>query len=802
MGFASGWLRIDLRRRWRSLVVLALLLAFATATVLTAVAGARRGATAGDRLLEQTLPADLLVLPNEPRFDWDGVRALPSVEAVAEFPVSGFDVVGLSAEDNVAAFPPGGDEVFRTIEKPVVIDGELADLTRPDQVMVTPYFVKNFGLGVGDELKLRLFKPETAEAAWGNYDTKPDGPTIEARIVGVIRSPWHTDHVGSKGSVIPTPGLFADYRPNLVGKSENVIPVNALVRLKGGDAALPTFRQQLIALTGRSDIDIRVQNAEFSKARTTNQFESLCLLAFGLAALLAAGFLVGPALARYAGATVADLQALRATGLTRRQGAVAASLGPAIAAVVGATIGVGGAVALSPLMPFGAAGYVEPAPGLDVDWWVLAPGWLLAIVIAVAGTVGTAYLAFATSESTIAPPRSAIARAAARLGLPVAMVVGSRFALEPGRGRGAVPVRPAIVGAVAGVLGVLAALTFSAGVTDAANNPRRFGVTYEGVGLLGIGINEGPTDQILASWAKDPDVVGLIDARIAVAESDKVSVTLFSYAPVKGQVDTVLTDGRMPRTADEVVLAPDTAKAAGAEVGSTIVLTGSTKTARTMTVTGIGFVPEAAHNGYADGGWVTGPGYYALFEKGSKYHGSLADFRDGVDLAAVQARMKKNAGAAVDGGGEFGFDPPMIPYQLMLIRDVQVLPIALGAFLGVLAMGAVGHALATGVRRRRHDVAVLRAVGMTPWQSRAVVITQASLLALIGVLVGVPIGFVLGRSLWRMVADLMPFAYAPPAVLMAVLLCLPIAVLLANLLAAWPGHRAARLQVGHTLRAE
>jgi hypothetical protein len=44
------WLRLEVRRRWVSLVVLALLVALSTATVLTAAAGARRGDTALDRL--------------------------------------------------------------------------------------------------------------------------------------------------------------------------------------------------------------------------------------------------------------------------------------------------------------------------------------------------------------------------------------------------------------------------------------------------------------------------------------------------------------------------------------------------------------------------------------------------------------------------------------------------------------------------------------------------------------------------------------------------------------------------------
>ena len=54
----------------------------------------------------------------------------------------------------------------------------------------------------------------------------------------------------------------------------------------------------------------------------------------------------------------------------------------------------------------------------------------------------------------------------------------------------------------------------------------------------------------------------------------------------------------------------------------------------------------------------------------------------------------------------------------------------------------------------------------------------------------------------RVVADNTPVFYVPPLTALGLVLIVPVALLLVNLLAAWPGHRAARLRIGHVLRAE
>jgi MacB-like periplasmic core domain/FtsX-like permease family len=385
-------------------------------------------------------------------------------------------------------------------------------------------------------------------------------------------------------------------------------------------------------------------------------------------------------------------------------------------------------------------------------------------------------------------------------------VVGARFALEPGRGRSTVPVRSALVGAVAGVLGVLAAFTFSAGVSDAVSHPARFGQTWQLTAFFGYnGQDFGPASRVLRAVAADRDVTGVDDARIGGAQAGQVSIESFTYAPVGGKRPAVvLTAGRMPARPDEIVLAPTTAQEMHAKTGSVVRLTGGTPISKAVRVTGIGFVPPGPHNDYADGAWLTPAGYDRIFDGahyGFKFHAATVSLRAGADVQAAARRLDAVA-AAIPGGKAFTFTPPDPIPEVQVIQDLELLPAALSAFLALLAISAVGYALSMAVHRRRHDLAVLRALGITRQQARLVVTTQASLMALIGLIVGVPLGIAVGRAIWRTVAGFTPLAYHPPVALLALLLIAPAALLAANALAAWPQRRAARLHAGQILRSE
>ena len=83
-----------------------------------------------------------------------------------------------------------------------------------------------------------------------------------------------------------------------------------------------------------------------------------------------------------------------------------------------------------------------------------------------------------------------------------------------------------------------------------------------------------------------------------------------------------------------------------------------------------------------------------------------------------------------------------------------------------------------------------------------IVLTQGLVLALAGLLIGLPVGLVVGRLLWRTVAGYTPVQYVPPIATVVMVVIVPAALVLATLLGAWPGHRAARLRVANALRAE
>jgi ABC-type antimicrobial peptide transport system permease subunit len=85
---------------------------------------------------------------------------------------------------------------------------------------------------------------------------------------------------------------------------------------------------------------------------------------------------------------------------------------------------------------------------------------------------------------------------------------------------------------------------------------------------------------------------------------------------------------------------------------------------------------------------------------------------------------------------------------------------------------------------------------------RLILSAQGTAIGLAGILLGIPLGLAVGRMGWQALTDQVPLLYASPFGLLAVVAVVPAVIAVANLLAVWPGHRAAKLRPAEVLRAE
>lgn len=800
-----AWARLDVRRRWRSLVVLSLLTMVSGAVVLTAAAGAHRGGTAADRLRAVTLPADVIIVPNELDFDYSEIAKLPYVEALARLAITDAIVPVGDSDPEVVGYPTLDDQLLRTIEKPVVLAGRVYDPTKVDEVVVTPEFVRRYAKGVGDSLTMALAAPnqiyDEAEPA-----DELNGPRVPVVIVGVIRTPDNLDLPGRPGLLLVSPALTMAYTENIIGPADRVSDqtvVNAQARLSHGAADIPQLRRDLQRLTGRG-VDIVDLEATDHIGRHTSAFESACLAVLAGIALLAALFLVGQALARHVAYSAAELATARALGMAPRQVVVGATTAPVLAVVAGLLAAVAASIIASQSFPIGLAGAVEPDPGIDVDVPVLGGGALLILALLILVATVTALAALRTSTAKGPPRRSAVANLVGGSRLPVPVVIGTRFALEAGRGATAVPARPALLGAVIGVIGVVGVIAFDSGITDALDHPERVGQTAQVLSVHGYGAFDfDPKGTVLRTVRSLDYVEQVLDSQLQVASDPdgSTSVSLFSH---EDDFPAVVLSGRMPETADEVTLAPKSLDALRADVGDTVTLKGS-RESRALTVVGEALVPEpSVIDTYSDGGWITHESYDQMFSGDSGFQILLIRVEPAARTADVSDRIlrdvDKTLPEVVDQG--LTFDPPDVADAQATLERTRTLPRGLGLFLALLACGALGHALTLAIRRRSGEIAIFRALGMTPSQSRVVVATQATTTMLVGIAFGIPLGLAFGRTLWRAVAAYTPLDYVPPTAVGSLILVGAAGLLVANLLAALPARRAARIRVSTVLRAE
>lgn len=797
MRFAARWLGVELRRRAVQFLVLLLLVTISTAAVAAALAGARRGDTAVERLAARTLPAHIYAEPDI-LVQWEKVRTFPSVEAVGTLVAEAFQVENEPIDD-VPGYALADEELFHTIERPQVLDGRLPASGAVDEVVVTSSYREKFDKQVGDRIGIRLFTPQQLDGF--SQATTPSGPRSEVHIVGVIRSPFFGDTSPTPWAVIAGRAFYDRHRVNLVGTDTAELNTSRLVRLRGLDAAtVQNFGESMLTLT-RGDYVPEVNLAdEMRSEEDQNAIEGSFLTALGVIAFLAATLLVGQVMRRMASAAARTLEALRAAGLSARRAVLAAAAAPMVVAAVGACAGAAGAVVVSRWTPLGRSAASEPDPGVMVDGPVLG-GVALALVAALSGFA----LAAAYREAALRPALTRIdARPTRRLhvGRPIAVATGLRFAFSKAARSAVTPSRMAIATLCIGVVGIVATGTVWTAIAETERHPERFGQTAEVVLSFEVAPeaehrreDDEYGREVLQALAGAPEVSAVRNARIARADVGNLRFDVATHDPLGPEDREVFLAGGAPSRDDEIALGADSARDLGVGVGSKLSV-GGLRDRRSMTVSGVALFTWDQGR-YDQGGLVSPAGFDQLFDLPERHVG-LVELRPGHGIEDVEARLNS---LEVVPDSTLSYAATAIPADVL--PNLRPMPLVLAIFIGVVTIGSAGGTAMVAVRRRRHELAILRALGMTRRQVRSTVLVQMSAIAAVCLAVGLPLGMLCGKVLWRAtVGGAMPLAYKAPAQVANVSVTAATVVVCLAAIATLASRRVVRGTTGATLRAE
>jgi ABC-type antimicrobial peptide transport system permease subunit len=805
---AAVWalVRARLRERWRALVGLALLVGVASGAVMAAAIGARRTDTAYTRLLEATRADDAEV--EYGGFDTPAFRAF--VDRLGRLP----QVADLGVETTALLAPamPGdpreytfGTRFFsvasidgrvgRTINRPLILTGRRPDPDRVDEIGVSENVARRWRLRPGGTFRVRAVAPEQLQAMFTGVEVVPAGPAIALKVVAVQRLSDDPAIAmqGNEGVVSLTPAFYQAYKD----KVANLPSVR--VHLEGAQADMGGFAAATRRLAGGTDSTV-VPRADLTRlVEDATRAQAVALALFAALAGAAALVVVGQTLTRELSLASANQETVRALGASRGH-LLAATLVPiGLVGAAGAVIGAGVAVLASPLTPMGLALKAEPDPGLSVHLAGLGIG-MAATLILVLGRVAVPAWRLAGERphppgvTAAAGTTSTVADTAARAGLPPTSVTGLRMALEQGRGPRSVPVRASLVGVTAGIIALTAAIAFGASLDRLLDTPRLYGWNFDAA--AGDWRLDAPDSSRPAWLAANP----LVGAWSAVWFSDiQVNGTLVNGAgfdTAGGRVFPTLIEGREPSGPDELVLGSTTLRRLGLRLGQTVQVGAGRPAA--MRIVGRSALVHTDSENAGEGAILSLDGLRrGRVDQGSGYGTFYLRFAPGADPEAAVRSLRRLPSGAVQ-----AVDLPRPPPKIENLGRVGGLPYVLAGLLALLAASALAHLLVTSVRRRRHDLAILKALGFVRRQVSATVAWQATTVALIALAVGLPLGVALGRWAWSLLADRIGVGAPPVTPGPALLAGVVGTVLVSNLVAAWPGRMAARTRPAVALRSE
>lgn len=821
-GPSGALARTWLRRNVVATVLLVCLVALACAATWGAVAAARRASTSLDRFLEFNRPPVVQVYGES--LDLDAVEALPQVVG------SGQGAYGLLTVESAQAGPfasgtvnpfitsrVAGERTFR----PLVLAGREPDPSAPDEVAIDEQAAGLLRVGVGDDLRVQFFLPEQIDELYesgGDLPT-PRGESTSVTVTGIVRHPFDLNPVAEGVDAISLSsadlhfyeGFWAANGDRMAAFGGDGDGTELLLRNGADDVA--AVEGAIRAMPGGADVAVEQRNDSLdaiADARQTVRFESVALVLFGVLSAIVGVVLVGQALSRQIRGELAQRHVLVGVGLTRRDLGTATLLRMAPVSVLGAAGGAAGAWASSHWTPIGFASRAEVGPGTHLDVAVVLPGAVLAALLVAGWSLWSGWRIPAAASATARVGFGGrLAASAARAGAPVAVVSGLAQLAGRTRGGGRTPLRSSLGAVSFAVAAVVAVAVFATSMDRFVDVPGEHGWSWDLI--VGDSDDERLASDGPAMLAANDDVAGYASVWIGYEDFVRAGggeVPVVGIETLAGDTYIALTEGARADADDEIVLGERTMEALGAEIGDEVTLDGVRDSA-TFRVVGTAVQHELVAGPFElDEGAVTTPeGLARLFASAEDITVGDTEFGGGTRLARFLVDAAPGASIAdASASLKADFGPTVIrhlpPLDVAALDSTRRLPVAFGALVAVLGTASLVHLLLVTVRRRRHEFAVLAALGARRRQLAATVASLATALAVLALLVGVPAGLVFGRAGWTVLADALGAPTAPVVPLVALFAAVVVMVVTANVVAALPGRLAQRVRPAQLLRSE
>lgn len=781
------WVRSRWRTRWRALLGIVLVVAIAGGITLAAVAGARRADTAFDRFLA-TIRAPISLTANANGLVTAGggfsdefvreVAALPGVRGVMPGTWLG---VALQSDGEPLYFFSMGLGTTSGDDPPAAASprrGRLPDPAAIDEVAINEAAAATIDADLGDTIELRSYGADQMDAFLRGDNSADHGPRIEVRVVGVVRA--SSDIGDSAEPMALLSAGFAEHHRDDIASCRCGMFVNAATR------DLPGVIAAIEGITNERDVYVRTEDTQ-SVALVEDAIGIEVGTLWITAAIAAAVglFVIVLAIGRHVGAEDPQHRSLQTLGATRWAIVRAWTLVFIPVAVIGSIGAVIIAIASSPLFPRGLARVAEPDLGLHIDAPVLLVGAALIASGVVAMSTGVAWSAMKSTNSSsgTSHPRHRRLRS---MSLPPTMRLGINLALDRTRDRRLVAFGSAVTGMTIAIAGVLVIGLIERSTTEVLATPAAYGSDWN------YSITQPPQDpDALTTATMELSIEALAFQSTAPGmsfvdsdRSDPTSFTMYAFDPLVGSIGPLIDEGRPVGREDDVVITARAADRLGVDIGDELVFEPSGQVFR---LSGLGRTNDNEADSAAI---VTIDGLQRLLPQGQP------------QLIAAHVRTGDVDDATIGRLHEIGWTETMPPARVGNLDQIGSVPRLLGIGLSVLGFAGLLNALLAVLGRRGLDLAITRALGFTPRQTLAAVVWQGLVTVAVAMVIGVPLGVLVGRLIWKQVVDsvgAVDLVTIPWPAVVAVPLA---ALVLVAILGSAVGHRAGRLHPADVLRRE